>query len=23
RLPGEDLIPGTFFASALVTFEYL
>lgn len=23
RLPGEDLVPGTFFASALVTFEYL
>lgn len=23
HLPGEDLVPGTFFASALVTFEYL
>ncbi|MKM01044.1 fimbrial protein [Salmonella enterica subsp. enterica] len=23
RLPDEDLIPGRFFASALVTFEYL
>ncbi|MBC7045684.1 fimbrial protein, partial [Salmonella enterica subsp. enterica serovar Heidelberg] len=23
RLPGEDLIPGRFSASALATFEYL
>lgn len=23
HLPGEDLVPGTFFASALLTFEYL